>query len=97
MSTLFQLVITWMIMLPQPKFVTYRPNIIVFWNVLTQSALQFGPSHCPNGCSEQDLGFGGFAFAIWLPELLNTILLTIWAKLGQTCSCPNGTQMWVPS
>src|SRR6218665_1787109 len=33
----------------------------------TQSALELGPSHCPNGRLGQDLGFGGFAFALKLP------------------------------
>src|SRR6218665_828965 len=32
----------------------------------------FFPIHCPNGRLGQDLGFGGFAFALKLPELLNT-------------------------
>src|SRR6218665_2324815 len=27
----------------------------------SQSALELGPSHCPNGRLGQDLGFGGFA------------------------------------
>src|SRR6218665_1061026 len=38
----------------------------------SQSALEFSPIHCPNGRLGQDLGFGGFAFALKLPELLNT-------------------------
>ena len=33
--------------------------------------------HCPNGRLGQDLGFGGFAFALKLPELLNTTLPTV--------------------
>ena len=42
-----------------------------FSKVGTQSALEFCPIHCPNGRLGQDLGFGGFAFALKLPELLN--------------------------
>jgi len=37
----------------------------------TQSALELSPSHCPKERLVQDLGFGGFAFALKLPELLN--------------------------
>src|SRR6218665_3598692 len=33
-----------------------------------QSALEFCPIHCPNGRLGQDLGFGGIAFALKLPE-----------------------------
>ena len=50
--------------------------------VLTQSALELGPSHCPNKRLGQDLGFGGFAFSLKLPEWLNTNLVTVRAKLG---------------
>jgi len=57
--------------------------------LLPQSALELGPSHCPNGRLRQDLGFGGFAFALKFPELLNTNFVTVRAKLGQTSSCPN--------
>src|SRR6218665_2686556 len=63
----------------------------------TQSALELGPSHCPNGRLGQDLGFGGFAFALKLPELLNTNLPTVRAKLGQTPSFHNGPQIWCPT
>ena len=59
----------------------------------TQSALELGPSHCPNGRLGQDLGFGGFAFALKLPELLNINLPTVRAKLGQTSSFPNGPKI----
>src|SRR6218665_1356630 len=52
----------------------------------TQSALEFCPIHCPNGRLGQDLGFGGSAFALKLPELLNRNLVAVRAKLGQT-SC----------
>src|SRR6218665_1324277 len=62
----------------------------------SQSALELGPSHCPNGRLGQDLGFGGFAFALKLPELLNTNLPTVRAKLGQTSSFPNGPHNWFP-
>ena len=62
----------------------------------TQSAPELGPSHCPNGRLGQDLGFGGFAFALKLPELLNKNLLTVRAKLGQTYSFPNGPRIWFP-
>src|SRR6218665_2103431 len=61
-----------------------------------QSALELGPSHCPNGRLGQDLGFGGFAFALKLPELLNTNLAAVRAKLGQTSCFPNGSQIWCP-
>ena len=37
-----------------------------------------------NGRLGQDLGFGGFAFALKLPELMNTNLAAVRAKLGQT-------------
>ena len=47
----------------------------------SQSALEFCPIHCPNGCLGQDLGFGGFAFALKLPELLNTNLVTVRANI----------------
>ena len=40
----------------------------------------------------QDLGFGGFAFALKLPEWLNTNLVTVRAKLGQTSSVHNGPE-----
>src|SRR6218665_1351824 len=63
----------------------------------TQSALELGPSHCPNGRLGQDLGFGGFDFALKLPELLNTNLPTVRAKLGQTSCFPNGAQIWCPT
>ena len=45
----------------------------------------------------QDVGFGGFAFALRLPELLNINLITVRAKLRQTSLCPNGPQILVPS
>src|SRR6218665_1806615 len=62
----------------------------------TQSALEFFPIHCPNGSLGQDLGFGGFAFALKLPELLNRNLAAVRAKLGQTSCFPNGPQNWCP-
>src|SRR6218665_2011342 len=46
-----------------------------------QSALEFCPIHCPNGRLGQDLGFGGFAFALKLPGLLNTNLAAVRAKI----------------
>src|SRR6218665_738705 len=61
-----------------------------------QSALEFCPIHCPNGRLGQDLGFGGIAFALKLPELLNRNLPTVRATLGQTSSFPNGPQIWFP-
>src|SRR6218665_91596 len=61
-----------------------------------QSALEFCPIHCPNGRLGQDLGFGGFAFALKLPELLNRNLAAVRAKLGQTSCFPNGAQIWCP-
>jgi len=38
------------------------------------AALELGASHCPNRRLGQDMGFGGFAFALKLPKLLNTNL-----------------------
>src|SRR6218665_320045 len=61
-----------------------------------QSALEFCPIHCPNGRLGQDLGFGGSAFALKLPELLNRNLVAVRAKLGQTSCFPNGPQIWCP-
>src|SRR6218665_3074312 len=61
-----------------------------------QSALEFCPIHCPNGRLGQDLGFGGIAFALKLPELLNGNLAVVRAKLGQTSCFPNGPQIWCP-
>src|SRR6218665_3949940 len=49
----------------------------------TQSALELGPSHCPNGSLGQDLGLGGFAFALKMPELGNPNLV------------PNGSMNYV--
>src|SRR6218665_1334791 len=62
----------------------------------TQSALEFCPIHCPNGRLGQDLGFGGSAFALKFPELLNRNLVAVRAKLGQTSCFPNGPQIWCP-
>jgi len=62
-----------------------------------QSALEFGPSNSPIGRLWQDLGIGGIAFALSLPELLKTNLVTVGAKLGHTSSCPNGPQLLVPN
>jgi len=64
--------------------------------VVTQSALEFCTIHCPNWHLGQDLGFGGFAFALKLPELLNTNVVTARAKLGQTSSFPNRPQIRCP-
>src|SRR6218665_3498185 len=61
---------------------------------LSQSALEFCPIHCPNGRLGQDLVFGGSAFALNLPELLNRNLVAVRAKLGQTSCFPNGPQIW---
>ena len=61
-----------------------------------QSALEFFPIHCPNGRLGQDLGFVGFAFALKLPELLNTNLAAVRAKLGQRSCFPNGPKIWCP-
>ena len=60
-----------------------------------QSALEFCPIHCPNGRLGQDLGFGGIAFALKLPELLNTNLAAVRAKLGQTSCFPNGPHYFI--
>src|SRR6218665_1907286 len=49
--------------------------------VISQSALEFFPIHCPNGRLGQDMGFRGFAFALKLPELLNTNLATVRANI----------------
>src|SRR6218665_4127914 len=43
----------------------------------TQAALEFCPIHFPNERLGQDLGFGGFAFALKLPELLNRNLAAV--------------------
>src|SRR6218665_915925 len=64
--------------------------------MVTQSALEFCPIHCPNGRLGQDLGFGGIAFALKLPELLYRNLAAVRAKLGQTSCFPNGPQIWRP-
>src|SRR6218665_350763 len=64
--------------------------------VPAQSALEFCPILCPNGRLGQDLGFGGSAFALKLPELLNRNLVAVRAKLGQTSCLPNGPQIWCP-
>src|SRR6218665_1817748 len=71
-------------------------HILVVRVYMPHSALEFFPIHCPNGRLGQDLGFGGFAFALKLPELLNTNLPTVRAKLGQTSCFPNGPQIWFP-
>src|SRR6218665_2794974 len=47
----------------------------------SQSALEFCPIHCPNGRLGQDLGFGGSAFALKLPELLNRNLVAVRANI----------------
>src|SRR6218665_411609 len=79
-------------------YVINGPGITVYIGLLlrAQSALELGPSHCPNARLGQDLGFGRFAFALKLPELLNTNLPTVRAKLGQTSSFLNGPQIWFP-
>src|SRR6218665_2615058 len=71
-------------------------NSQAVFGVISQSALEVGPSHCPNGLLGQDLGFGRFAFALKLPEWLSTNLVTVRAKLGQTSSFPNGPRIWLP-
>ena len=48
---------------------------------MPQSALKFCPIHCPNGRLGQDLGFGGIAFALKLPELLNRNLAAVRANI----------------
>jgi len=63
---------------------------------MSQSALEFFPIHCPNGRLGQDMGFGGFVFALKFPEWLNTNLAAVRAKLGQTSCFPNGPQIWCP-
>src|SRR6218665_1057751 len=52
------------------------PTFSFLGHTNAQSALEFFPIHCPNGHLGQDLGFGGFAFALKLLELLNTNLVT---------------------
>src|SRR6218665_2252537 len=64
--------------------------------VYTQSALEFCPVHCPNGRLGQGLGFGGFVFALKLPELLNTNLAAVRAKLGQRSCFHIVPQIWFP-
>src|SRR6218665_674482 len=70
--------------------------LLTISKVTPQSALEFCPIHCPNGRLGQDLGFGGSAFALKLPELLNRNLVAVRAKLGQTSCFPNGPQIWCP-
>src|SRR6218665_1225795 len=41
------------------------------------------PKSLPKWAFRVGLGFGGFEFALKLPELLNTNLVTVRAKLGQ--------------
>src|SRR6218665_2587156 len=84
------------------NYQNYQP-LTFFWQfpnglqaLSTQSALEFCPIHCPNGRLGQDLGFGGSAFALKLPELLNRNLVAVRAKLGQTSCFPNGPQIWCP-
>src|SRR6218665_396590 len=76
---------------------SWEPNLLPYWaqnlgpirETRSQSALELGPSHCPNGRLGQDMGFGGFAFALKLPELLNRNLTAVTrAKLGQTSCFP---------
>src|SRR6218665_2321759 len=58
------------------------------------------PLSLPEWSFRVDLGFCGFEFALKLPEspeLLNTNLVTVRAKLGQTSYCPNGPQIWFPA
>src|SRR6218665_1185648 len=64
--------------------------LIIYCCDSSQSVLEVGPCHCPNGHLGQDLGFGEFAFSLKLPEWLNTNLVTVRAKLGQTSSFPKG-------
>ena len=64
--------------------------------IFIQSTLEFFPIYCPNRRLGQDLGFGGFAFALKLPELLYKNLPTVRAKLGQTSCFPNGPEIWFP-
>src|SRR6218665_48156 len=54
-----------------------RINRLLMTSITTQSALEFCPIHCPNGRLGQDLGFGGIAFALKLPELLNRNLAAV--------------------
>src|SRR6218665_1550984 len=39
-------------------------------------------------------GLWEYPFALKLPELLNTNLVTVGAKLWLPSSCPNGSQIW---
>src|SRR6218665_1139044 len=80
----------------RPNGVETQLDLVDPKTVHAQSALEFCPIHCPNGRLGQDLGFGGIAFALKLPELLNRNLPTVRAKLGQTSCFPNGPQIWCP-
>src|SRR6218665_919974 len=60
----------------------------IYYNVPVSTGIL--PHSFPNGRLGQDLGFGGIAFALKLPELLNTNLAAVRAKLGQTSCFPNG-------
>src|SRR6218665_2015660 len=74
----------------------HRLEVLELHVQYSQSALEFCPIHCPNGRLGQDLGFGGSAFALKLPELLNRNSVAVRAKLGQTSCFPNGPQIWCP-
>src|SRR6218665_2973473 len=62
---------------------------------ISQSALEFFHIlwSCPNGHLGQDLSFGGFAFTLMLPKLLNSYLVTVREKLRQSSSSPNGLKI----
>src|SRR6218665_3443050 len=86
---------------PNPENFTVSDKLLgtASWcnaSILSQSALEFCTIHCPNGRLGQDLGFGGIAFALKLPELLNRNLAADRTKLGQTSCFPNGPQIWCP-
>src|SRR6218665_546945 len=78
----------------------FSARVVDLWNELDDSPVSTGifPHSLPEWAFRAllYLGFGGFAFALKLPELLNTNLPTVRAKLGQTSCFPNGPQIWFP-
>src|SRR6218665_3887718 len=89
---IWTVLVGWFVIVPDLEWSNYN------WRAgqPMQSALEFCHINCPNGRLGQDLGFGGFAFALKLPELLNRNLAAVRANLGQTSCFPNGHQIWCP-
>src|SRR6218665_3378127 len=64
-------------------------------SILYPVSTGIGPQSLPERRLGQDLGFDGFAFALKFPELLNTNLAAVRAKLGQTSCFPNGPHYFI--